>query len=1557
MPLTLLRHGRQKPPLGGAKLLESSNPLYQGLELWLPISATNDAVLRDIAWKHTGRDATIHSPSTAWTAGVLGGPALNLDGSASYASIPNGGAFPGASNQQWTLSVWAKIHTPSTFNNYPLLNPFNINQFALAVLGGSAPDIRYTCAGQSTVDSSRITWNADEWHHVAVTDNGNSTLTFYFDGRLLNSTTATLNAKTAWDTNGLGLGSDPLGGTHWQGAMDNVQIWSRVLTAAEIGDVYSQPFAMLQTRPIQRWFTVTGVSSAALTARASMAVSGYGPVVLSAATALTCTTKVTVPTESLAATATLTPQIVPRSAQHGNNTGTAAASAGFTVVFPTGTTTGDLVIVAVSNAGTAGPAAPTGWTLVTGSPFTTTSTSISLFIAPWSSGLTTSFTNAASVAAWACMSYIGMGWYTNAAGTANNTNNTTLPTGAPTLGGGANEFEALFYGWNSGGTVATMAAGSRVDETQANSTTISVATGWNNTYPLTGTPTAFSQTLSASTTRKVGVGINLVPPVASSAALSATTSLTAVGNQSGVASASLSASTTLIETALVSTTATTSATTTLAASVPAVLAIDSTEPGGTGHGGNNPSSPVTWNFTNNAGNLLIVSVAVGAASGTGTQNTQVNSVSYGGFAMTQVAAVKYDTDGTFTHDETSMWYLVSPPTGSNTVSVSFQYALSNVGNTVAAGAISFSDANTSSPIGTPSTGKFDTGAGTTNLSVSLGSSTTGNIIIDALGTGSGNAASSSGVIRWSLTVGNPAADAAAEGVSSTKASPGGSTTMSYTFLQDYAALVAVEINAAAGGAGSASLSAIATLSSAGTVSTNTTTSDIASLTAAVSISSAALITANGSLTAVDAVAARAVLSASASLATVTAVRSSASLSCSASLSTTQGVAATSAASSTATLATTQAVKVTASLSATGSLSATQAVAASASLSAIASLATAQAVQVASSTSATTSTSTTQGVATGATGSASGGTSTASGNTSTATLSATASLAAADAVQASAAATATTSLSAVGNPAVAVTLSSTTGITTSQAVSAAATTHATVSMVAAQGYMAACSANGSLTSTVAVAAGATASDSTALAAGTQTNNTATLSSTASLATTQAVSASTLLSASGSLATTNAVAASATGSATGSLAANSQTVNTASLSSTASLSTAQAIAAASTASSTVTLATAQMVQATASLSSTTSLSSTVAVASAVTTSATTSLSSTDAVAASAALTASASLITTTTVAVSVSLSASATATESIAVASSSSLSSSTSASTNDAVAGSAALVAVTSLQATDTVAARASLSAQATLFAETGFGSTISASSSLSTGVTVSAAATAAASGSITTVSAVAARATASATTSLSFVPGVATGATTSDTTSLSASSAGTAFATLTATTALTATDAIAAAAALSSTGSIQSASVYYGSATLTASVSIAVFGAVAAAASGTANASLAAAAAVAAATTMSAVTTASGVPVATVSATLIALTSLLTANAVKANVTAHAVVGGLFLVNIFTCEMDAETLLTAEGKQTTTIGQAALVAGVGMRSTGKILRPVWFGGLHVATRQPRVLVTH
>src|SRR3990167_7828036 len=75
---------------------------------------------------------------------------------------------------------------------------------------------------------------------------------------------------------------------------------------------------------------------------------------------------------------------------------------------------------------------------------------------------------------------------------------------------------------------------------------------------------------------------------------------------------------------------------------------------------------VSFSFTNNASdNSLLGVVFLGMASG----NYTISNVTYGGQALTE-AVSRYQDTGVWEH-AVSIWYLVNPPTGANTLSADF----------------------------------------------------------------------------------------------------------------------------------------------------------------------------------------------------------------------------------------------------------------------------------------------------------------------------------------------------------------------------------------------------------------------------------------------------------------------------------------------------------------------------------------------------------------------------------------------------------------------------------------------------------------------------------------------------------------------------------------------------------------------------------------------------------------------------------------------------------------------------------------------------------------------
>ena len=93
----------------------------------------------------------------------------------------------------------------------------------------------FTTYGVADVQSDAISWTTDQWYHVAVTYDG-SNIAFYLNGEAKGTGSASMNA---WDTtNVLSIGKAH-GGLYFQGRIDEVIIYNKVLTVSEITTLYA----------------------------------------------------------------------------------------------------------------------------------------------------------------------------------------------------------------------------------------------------------------------------------------------------------------------------------------------------------------------------------------------------------------------------------------------------------------------------------------------------------------------------------------------------------------------------------------------------------------------------------------------------------------------------------------------------------------------------------------------------------------------------------------------------------------------------------------------------------------------------------------------------------------------------------------------------------------------------------------------------------------------------------------------------------------------------------------------------------------------------------------------------------------------------------------------------------------------------------------------------------------------------------------------------------------------------------------------------------------------
>lgn len=236
--------------------------------------------------------------------------------------------------------------------------------------------------------------------------------------------------------------------------------------------------------------------------------------------------------------------------------------------------------------------------------------------------------------------------------------------------------------------------------------------------------------------------------------------------------------------------------------VSAAVTVDSQETSGIGH--NNVTSPLTWSFTNTAGNFLVVGINLNQ-SNPNTAPT-IGAVSYNGVAMTLIGSVFSPADCVCT--KMALYGLVSPATGANTVSVAGTFSGSPTNHDIIAMAVSFSGVDTSTSTGTLVTSDNPT-CGTTSCGVSVTGTTNGSYVVSVTGTGSGGTITATSPTILSSTLNVSTHTFSDDGALGTQATAGGSVTAAFsTGISDTWAILAVEVKATAGGGGALNCSSL-----------------------------------------------------------------------------------------------------------------------------------------------------------------------------------------------------------------------------------------------------------------------------------------------------------------------------------------------------------------------------------------------------------------------------------------------------------------------------------------------------------------------------------------------------------------------------------------------------------------------------------------------------------------------------------------------------------------------------------------------------------------------------
>ncbi len=218
--------------------------------------------VKAVDWSGHGRHAQFANPAPAWATGILGG-ALEFANNGESAVYEDGSFLNGL--DALTITAWVKSNVTETDKGFLIFEP---------PIGEDDRDIRYDATGitgggwnvlkmgvtisengaDTTVqlESSNNSQTTD-WQHVALVWTSGQALSLYLNGELDSPTfngPAATGQLAGYSTVIIGKASKDTAGSSWDGLIDEIRIYDRALTQAEIqGTLRGDPRLAWGPRP------------------------------------------------------------------------------------------------------------------------------------------------------------------------------------------------------------------------------------------------------------------------------------------------------------------------------------------------------------------------------------------------------------------------------------------------------------------------------------------------------------------------------------------------------------------------------------------------------------------------------------------------------------------------------------------------------------------------------------------------------------------------------------------------------------------------------------------------------------------------------------------------------------------------------------------------------------------------------------------------------------------------------------------------------------------------------------------------------------------------------------------------------------------------------------------------------------------------------------------------------------------------------------------------------------------------------------------------------------
>ncbi|MFH1905195.1 MAG: LamG-like jellyroll fold domain-containing protein [bacterium] len=206
--------------------------------LWhLDHEGADDEAIDSSAYGNHGTLVTMDtnpaSPDFCWVDGKIGN-ALELDGVDDYVEIPHTPSINLEANHPFTISYWmyeslpnlcATVMKGSFWDGYGHLLSATDNRILIYTDGSVSIELAVSNA-----------WDCNKWYHIAQTYDSSGVIRVYSNGALKGTSAAGKNLIT--NAEPLYIGADDGVRYYFNGAIDEVRIYSKALTAEEIEELF-----------------------------------------------------------------------------------------------------------------------------------------------------------------------------------------------------------------------------------------------------------------------------------------------------------------------------------------------------------------------------------------------------------------------------------------------------------------------------------------------------------------------------------------------------------------------------------------------------------------------------------------------------------------------------------------------------------------------------------------------------------------------------------------------------------------------------------------------------------------------------------------------------------------------------------------------------------------------------------------------------------------------------------------------------------------------------------------------------------------------------------------------------------------------------------------------------------------------------------------------------------------------------------------------------------------------------------------------------------------------